>query len=1057
MARVVTSCARSVCFSPFLPLSIRRHVSSHRPRRLSPFFGVLRGCSGASLSKRINVSSSVSSNMAPPAETRRQTIAPRSITTETVDETLLAPMMQQYVTTRRLLHKKLCVSSDRRLLMLYRVGDFFESFFEDAHLLSTVCGIALTSKDAGKALQMRVPMAGIPHFSLDDKVSMLLSENITIAVVDQIQSSAATPSGALVKRAVTRLISPATAADDGLRDAGLSSYVASVHLHTSTYQRKSLVPDNDETLRFGLAYADVSTGEFCATDGISLDALQTLLVTLAPCELVLTSSSAAKSFVPHVTDCARKAGVAVVTTSDATSDDAASEMLAKYHSVDDVESLGCRNRPFVVQAAATLISFVRDTLSLSDDAESSVSLNSLTTFIQGDYLQLDDVCLKNLEVLQTARDGGRARSLQGAVDRTVTAMGARKLRSWLTAPVKDISVIHTRQAIVSALMKNAGCTLAAVHDELRLMADLERLGGRISTGRVSPRELRWLCESIRRLPKLLACLRDCFTDADENLMAEWMYTLDDKLLQVAEEVCSGLADPAPSSVLSEVAIHSGVAAKENSDIGYLRIFQNGYCEQLDTLRRDIDEPDEWITMLEEQEQKRCGIDALRIKHIKSRGYVVRIPRSVGVRKLDTDATFFTKAGYEMVQSTKAEMRFTFSGLKERVRVHHSAISEVLLLERELFLQLCQRMIEYVPILRQLGGFVASIDVIAGFATVALERGYCKPEVLPSKERVLDAAEVRHPVVEQVLPPGRSFVPNNLQIGSGLTGDGFPDIMLLCGPNAAGKSCALRSLGLLVILAQCGSFVPASHARISICDRIFTRVGAVDDVARGQSTFQVEMAETACILSHASESSLVLLDEIGRGTSTADGISIAWSVAEHLSQRGGTAPRTMFVTHFHELNHLADFYENVESFHVRMEQFSTRKESDMEHHESWGGAHDDWLSTFIIEKGPSFESMGLALAKRAGFPADVTRRAEQIASVLRNPCKSLGLHLQEALSSTHAIPSNTEEVKIHSKATLAVSDEENKSYGAGYQKGYQKAIEDMNTKLRSLSFMSKDGD
>lgn len=1054
MARAaVSSYARSVSFSIFVPLAnVRRVPFPFRTRRPIIGPGAFCTCSAGSTDKQsvTSVTMPSSSRAVQPVTERCQTVAPRSITTMTVDESLLSPMMQQYVMTRRTLHEKLCTTSDRRLIMLYRVGDFFESFFEDAHLLSTICGIALTSKEAGKALQMRVPMAGIPHFSLDDKVTMLLAANVTAAIVDQIQPSAAAPSGALVKRAVTRLISPATAADDGLRDAGLSSYIASVHLYSSTYQRKTTVADSDDALRFGLAYADVSTGEFCATDGTSFDALQTLLVTVAPCEVVLTASATAKAFIPRVADCARKAGVAVVTTRDVSSDVAASESLAAFHAVDDVESLGCRNRPHLIQAAATLVGFVKDSLTVSDDTESFISLNRLTTFIQGDFLQLDDVCLKNLEVLHTARDGGRARSLQAVVDRTVTAMGGRKLRSWLTSPIKDVSAIKTRQAIVSALMSDAGAVLSTVQGELRMIADLERLGGRVSTGRVSPREMRWLCESLRHLPGLFTSLRDCMKGVDDAHISDWIHSLDEGLHLLAEEVCEGLADPAPTSLLSEVAIRSGVAAKENWDIGYMGIFRSTYNEELDSLRREIDEPEAWVNKLEWQEQDRCGIDALRIKHVKSRGYIVRLPRSVGERKLEEDAMFFTKMGYEIVQGTKAEMRFTFPELKERARVHHSAVSDVLLLERELFLQLCDRMVGYVPMLRQLGGFVASIDVVAGFAKVALERGYCKPHVVPADERILSVSEARHPVVEQVLPTGRTFVSNTLQIGSGLEGDGFPDVMLLCGPNAAGKSCALRSLGLIVILAQCGSFVPASHAEISVCDRIFTRVGAVDDVARGQSTFQVEMAETACILSHATKSSLVLLDEIGRGTSTADGISIAWSVAEHLSQRGKTSPRTMFVTHFHELNHLADLYANVKSFHVRMENIG-RDVNDHNSGDENEFPSNDWFTTFVIESGPSYESMGLALAKRAGFPAGVTKRAEEIASILSNPCKALGIQLQEALSVTretcetkqNAVPNS-----ISQPAELA-EDDRRKLYNVGFKEGYRKAIEDMNTQLRSL--------
>lgn len=986
-------------------------------------------------------------------EERPNTDDPPSVTTETLDETLLSPMMQQYVITRRQLSQNLCNSSNRQLLLLYRVGDFFESFFEDAHLLSSICGIALTSKDAGKAFGMRAPMAGVPHYCVDEKIKMLIAENVTVAIVDQVQSASQTPAGSLVKRAVTRLISPAITSDDALQDHVSSAYVACVHVRPTTTASTAAsqlhrADRGDDSCDFGLAFADVSTGEFRATDGTCLADLHSLLVTLKPRELLVCCERPRGAMAARVSALAHDLRIAVVTTRGATRVRDAEAVLTALHRVDDVESLGCRGHSRCVQAAAGLVSFLGDLGSLRDDGVStSLALNKLTTFGAQDFMQIDESCLKNLEVIESSRDGAKERSLQWAVDRTVTTMGARRLRAWLLRPLRDVKVIEARQDVVQALMMpSSGGGVDEVRKLLRNLADLERLGGKVSTGRVTPRELRWVCETITRLPRLFECVSHCLSagassGASQNEgAAEWVGTVDDRLISLANEVCSGMLDPAPSSIPSELAIHGGAAGKDNWDISSSRIFCAGYNVDLDELRTAVSQPDDWITKLEESERKRCGIDTLRIKHIKNSGYVLRVPRSHGERKLNEDGTFFTRLGYEHVQSTKAEMRFSFPELKKRARQHHSAVSEVLLLERQLFFSLCERMLTFVSNLRSLGSRVACIDVVGGFAYVALERGYTRPEVVASsEERVLDVRDGRHAVVEQLLPVGRSFVCNTMQLGGGKEGREFGNLMLLCGPNAAGKSCALRSLGLMCILAQSGSFVPARYARMSVSDRVFTRVGAVDDVARGQSTFQVEMAETACILSHATADSVVLLDEIGRGTSTADGIAVAWSVAEHLSQRGdGRAPRTMFVTHFHELNHLAVLYDDVRAFHMGVRAIDVSEGAD-------DGADDNdrakrWLYTHVIEEGASYESMGLVMAERAGFPAEVMKRAWEIGDILHNPCKALGEELRQALVDSPGRQQQEEEGQVRDTS----------GFKAGFEEGYSKAIKDIEDKLTSLA-------
>ncbi|CDF38168.1 unnamed protein product [Chondrus crispus] len=897
------------------------------------------------------------------------------LTTATVDPNLLSPMMHHYVQTKRKICRDLACASDRKLLLMYRVGDFFESFFEDAALLSAVCDLALTSKEAGKALGARVPMAGLPHYAIDDKIKMLLHHRVTVAVVDQVQSAAETAAGSL-----------------------RSSYLATVVVQGPAGSGEKREGEVFEEwylngMRFGFSYADVSTGEFRVTDGEGINTLQRVLATVVPAELLL---------------------VAIVTHRDPHDLATAEGILNSFYAVQNVESLGCRGRPLCIQAAASLLSYTQQTLQVDSEQERPLPLNPLKTFALDDVMLLDATCLQNMEVVRTARDGDRERTLQWAVDRTVTVMGARCLRTWLLAPSTRLDVIQRRQNFVAAFLHDLRNRRTLVQAELKKVGDIERLGGKVGAGRASPRDLRWLCESILRVPAILKMTKAC--------------------LQENPKISLGLVDPAPSSTPSEMMIRAVAFQKDKLSLASMRIFRAGYSEDLDNLRKAMEEPERWITVLEEQEQKRSGIDSLRIKHIKNAGYVLRIPRSVGERTMDKDPLFFQKLRYECVQSTKAELRFRFEELKTRESLHNSDLSEILSLEALLFNELRNKLAEHVPRLRVIARHIASIDVLAGFAQVAEELNYVMPQMLDKEERILHLDDARHPVVEQTLPVDKTFVPNSFQLGA-KKGRSCPDLMLLCGPNAAGKSCALRSVGLICILGQTGCFVPARSAKISICDRIFTRVGAVDDIARGQSTFQVEMAETASILAQLTSSSLVLLDEIGRGTSAVDGISIAWSVSEHLTKgcvtegRASSAPKSIFVTHYHELNQLASLHPNIHSFRLEVAKL-------------------EWIATHRIIPGASFESHGLAVARRAGFPREVLERAEEIAKLLKAPSHALGAELRKALSessnsnncgATHVVAGDDENDEKETETEMTNALEQGVSmYQKGFEDGYESA-------------------
>lgn len=976
-----------------------------------------------------------------------------NLATQSVPLHLLSPMMQHYVVTKRNLSKTLSVSpsSPRKLVQMYRVGDFFESFFEDASLLSSVCQIALTSKDAGKALGTRVPMAGVPHYAIDDKIKMLLSQNITVAVVDQVQSAVDVPAGKLVKRAVTRLITPGTANDDALLEATESRYIAALVVK-SPIRRKG-GPWEDADIQFGFAYADVSTGEFMVTDGEGLDAVRRLLANVEPAEILLVLPKDDKFLGERLLEEVGVLGTGVISQKDALGVTVAEDVLARFHAVESVESLGCRGRPLCSEAAASLVQFTSHTLAVESDDELPPPLNMLQTFSMSDVMLLDETCLRNMEVIETVRDGTREGSLQWAVDRTVTVLGARCLRAWLSAPSMSLDTISMRHDVVDALTNDTQNRRAQIQMALRNIADIERIAGRVGAHRATPRELRWLCETILQLPTVLHSLNCSLVDFERThslskRTSHFVSGVDEGLIRLAKDVDRALVDPAPAFITSEMFIRTGALTKENWDVSTTRIFRTGYCAELDKLRTAVEGPDQWITALEEQERQRADIDKIRIKHIKNTGFVLRVPRSIGEKKMDEDPMFFVKLGYERAQSTKAELRFRTDQLREHERDHNSAFSEILLLELRLFSDLQNQATQYVPHMRDVAKRIAAIDVLAGFAQVAEEQQYVRPTMRERSERISNIEDARHPVVEQTLPISRTFVPNSFRLGAGKNRE-IPDLMILCGPNAAGKSCSLRSVGLMCILAQAGSFVPARSAELSLCDRIFTRVGAVDDVARGQSTFQVEMAETACILSHATSSSLVLLDEIGRGTSTVDGIAIAWSVAEHLTRRRTKdgkeiqPPRAMFATHYHELNQLASVHDNVQSFRLHMEKRERQREG--------GKSEIEWISTHKVLPGASFESLGLTIAKRAGFPREVIERAEQIAKFLKAPSEALCAELKQALSEACGEKRMEREQKEY-EAEMQLpteSSEETTAFQAGFEKGYEVAKAELLSGVQSV--------
>ena len=806
-----------------------------------------------------------------------------------VDPAQLTPMLRHYV--------ELKAAHPERVL-LYRLGDFFECFFEDAITLSRELELTLTGKEGGKAIG-RVPMAGIPHHAAERYCGELIRRGCSVAICDQLET---TPTkGALLKRGITRVLTPGTVLEEGMLAARRNNWLAAVVVEP---------PQGKQPLRWGLASADVSTGEVQVMQREHSDVLHQQLAQLAASELLWSEPGDAPAWCP---DRLRLTPVA----STPFSRPAAEAALLQHYNLASLDGLGLPELPLALRAMGGLLAYLRDTQPLEDST--TVPLEVPAIVHSGDALVLDAQTRRNLELSSTQRDGALQGSLLWAIDRTLTAMGGRCLRRWIEAPLMDLSAIVSRQAVVTALVEQRSLR-QALRRLLRPMGDLERLAGRAGAGHAGARDLVAIADGLERLPQLAARL-----DGSISSGPRWLDDLlqpDAALQELAGAIRHILVEAPPLSLSEGGLVHDGVDPL------------------LDGLRNQLDDQDAWLAQQEQQERRLSGNNNLRLQYHRTFGYFLAVSKA--------------KAGavpdhWIRRQTLANEERFITPDLKQREGTIFQLRARACQREYELFCQLREQVGAMAAPIRQAARAVAGLDALAGLADAAATGGYCAPEVVDSRELHLEAA--RHPVVEQLLVEA-DFTPNDVQLGSGT------DLVVLTGPNASGKSCYLRQIGLIQLLAQIGSWVPATRARIGIADRIFTRVGAVDDLAAGQSTFMVEMAETANILHHATERSLVLLDEIGRGTATFDGLSIAWAVSEHLA--ADLQARTVFATHYHELNNLAAERSNVANFQVLVEETG-----------------DDLVFLHQVSRGGASRSYGIEAARLAGVPTPVVQRARQV--------------------------------------------------------------------------------
>ncbi|MEL6935414.1 MAG: DNA mismatch repair protein MutS [Cyanobacteria bacterium J06554_1] len=813
----------------------------------------------------------------------------------------LTPMMRHYAEMK---------DAYPYALLMYRVGDFFETFFQDAIAIARELELVLTSKDSGKAIG-KVPLAGIPHHALDRYCALLVEKGFAIAICDQVEDPA--QAQGLVKREVTRVITPGTILEEGMLTAKRNNFLAAL-----------VIADK----HWGLAHADVSTGEFFTTQGSAIDQLAQELMRLQPAEVLvpINAPDLGALLRPGETSDNLPDGLPTQfcytfrSQTPFTQAEAKQRLLQSYR-VRSLEGFGCEHLPLAVRAAGGLLNYLEDT-----QKESLAPLQPLSTYTTTEFLVIDNQTRRNLEITQTVRDGVFHGSLLWALDKTTTAMGSRALRRWLLQPLLSVDTIQERQETIAELVDN-GTLRQQLQLILKQIYDLERLAGRAGSGTANGRDLVAMAESFEKLPDLAALM----THAQSPYLIK-LQDVPPALEQMGRKLRSHLVDSPPLYLTDGGLIREGVNA------------------HLDGLRDQVSSDQRWIASLEVSERERTGISNLKVGFNKAFGYYLSISRAKSSQAPDN---------YIRKQTLTNEERYITPELKEREARILNAKDEINQIEYEIFLELRNDVGHHAELIRKVAVNVAAADVLCGLAEVAIYQGYCRPEMVTSRKLAIEAG--RHPVVEQSLPAG-FFVPNSTELGhtpsQGKARAAIPDLIILTGPNASGKSCYLRQVGLIQLMAQVGSFVPAKSAVLGVCDRIFTRVGAVDDLATGQSTFMVEMNETANILNHATPKSLVLLDEIGRGTATFDGLSIAWAVAEHLAS--DIQARTIFATHYHELNELASLLKNVANFQVTVKEMP-----------------DQIIFLHQVQPGGADRSYGIEAGRLAGLPPSVIKRAQQV--------------------------------------------------------------------------------
>ncbi|MBO5738859.1 DNA mismatch repair protein MutS [bacterium] len=788
------------------------------------------------------------------------------------------------------------------VLLLYQMGDFYETFFEDAVLLSRELELTLTGRECG-ALG-RIPLAGIPLKSLDSYLEKLVSRDIKVAICEQLEDPK-TAKG-IVKRGVVRVITAGTLIESNLLNQASNNYICAIF---------------KENEKWGFAYTDISTGEFKATT-LDNDALRTELARIQPAEIIApTKKLKLEPFqiVPEEMVDLPEDIIKVYNCSKIPprvfEDDFSKNNLKAVFKINDLSALGYDLNPLAYRASAGLLAYIWENMKEGFPKFERIELYELSGFVV-----LDAHSRKNLELTETLREKNKYGSLLWAIDKTVTHMGARLLKSWICQPLKDIEQIKYRQKNVKLLYDNSTAR-NEITSLLKQIYDIQRLSTKMSNGTANPRDFISLKYSLKAFPELVNVAKEAGVtvfSAFENLI--------DEIIDYSDLIEKTIVDAPPILIKEGGLIKEGV----NSNLDYFRdLMLNG---------------ENWLKDFEEKERKKTDISTLKVGYNRVFGYFIEITNSNLSKVPD---------GYVRRQTLTGAERFITDELKKHEDEVLTAQVKANDLEYKLFTDFREYSKEFVSLIRDIAQSVAEIDVYNSFATIALEQNYICPNINESSDFIVRNG--RHPVLEKILPLG-AYVPNDLELScENLSKTQF---MILTGPNMAGKSTFMRQNALIIILAQIGSFVPADSAEIGIVDKIFTRVGASDDLTLGKSTFMVEMTETAYILNSATKKSFILIDEIGRGTSTYDGVAIAWSVAEYIATKINA--RCIFATHYHELNVMTKTFPQIKNYRITVSEENGEIE----------------FLRKIVQGGAS-KSYGIQVAKMAGLPVGVINRSEEL--------------------------------------------------------------------------------
>ena len=805
----------------------------------------------------------------------------------------VSPGTKQYVDIKK---------DNRDMLLLYRMGDFYETFFEDAITLSKELEITLTSRDAGKI--GRIPLAGIPAKAIDAYMEKLVAKNIKVAVCEQLEDPKLTKT--IVKRGITRIITAGTITESNYLKQNTNNYIC------------SLFSDKDV---YGFAYADISTGEFKVTQS-SLDLITSELARLSPAEIVAPAVRAEiKPFqivpdekidlpenITKLYNCSK-------IPSSVFENNFAENNLKAVFETSTLDSFGYEDCKLGFRAAGALLAYIWET-----QKGNMPKFERIERYELSEYMIIDASTRKNLELVETLREKNKYGSLLWAVDKTKTNMGARLLRNWICQPLKNVDDITKRQNAVEELVNN-GDTRRLLSNILETIYDIQRLSTRISNTSANPRDFAGLKTSLKVLPELLDT-----ASVLENNPLKGIEQYRDEISEYADLIDRTIIDNPPILIKEGGIIKEGV----NSELDYFRDLLSG--------------GEKWLRDFEETEKERTGIKTLKVGYNKVFGYFIEVTNMNVSMVPDT---------YIRKQTLTNAERYITEELKKHEDDVLSAKFKSTEIEYKLFCDFREYSKEFVSKIREIAEAIAKTDVLVSLASVAVENNYVKPIVDESDDFVVKNG--RHAVLEKILPLGE-YVANDLELKSNSVDT--TQFMILTGPNMAGKSTYMRQNALIAIMAQIGSFVPADYVKLGIVDKIFTRVGASDDLTLGQSTFMVEMVETSCILNSATERSFVLLDEIGRGTSTYDGVAIAWSVAEYIATK--IKARCIFATHYHELNVMTKTYPQIKNFRITI-------------------AEENGEIEFLrkIVQGGASKSYGIQVAKMAGLPSSVVKRSQEL--------------------------------------------------------------------------------